>query len=314
MLKLNKIYNMDCREGLKKIAAGTVDTCITSPPYYGLRDYGHPAQLGMEPTPKQYVDNIVDICNGIYRALKPSGTLWINIGDSYASSAKNKTIVHQTKGSGLQGGKANQVASRKQPNKITGNLKPKDLIGIPWMVAFALRDAGWYLRQEIIWHKPNAMPESVNDRCTKAHEQLFLLSKNENYYWDKAAMIVPATSSRSQLKSHHNPANAKYDAAPSERWKDQFNGRQWGEEGTANRRSVWTIPTKPFTEAHFATFPEELIIPCVLATSHIGGGIILDPFMGAGTTALVAKKLQRSYIGFEINKQYITIANKRLKL
>jgi DNA modification methylase len=302
---MNKIINSDCIEGMKQLPGNSVDCCVTSPPYFGLRDYGHEGQIGLEETPEMFVDKMVEVFEQVKRVLKPEGTLWLNLGDSYAAN-RGYQVGNTVHGNlGKEDERFKGVGS-----KVPTGMKPKDLIGIPWMVAFALRSAGWYLRQDIIWAKPNPMPESVTDRCTKAHEYIFLLSKSSKYYYDAEA--IKTESERAGEKSYHNWNNPKYKAIVHERWKDQFDGRQWGGEGVANKRSVWTVTTKPFSEAHFATFPEDLIVDCIKAGCP-ENGTVLDPFMGAGTTALVARKLNRNYIGFELNAEYIKIAEKRLR-
>lgn len=333
-MELNKIYNQDCIEGLKGLTDGSVNCCITSPPYYGLRDYSVDGQIGLEKTPEEYIDKMVAVFNEVKRVLKKEGTLWLNIGDSYCAS---RTGSGDQASSTLQGGKSNQVEAGKRPNKRPGNgLKAKDLIGIPWMLAFALRSDGWYLRQDIIWHKPNPMPESVTDRCTKSHEYIFLLSKSAKYYYDQDAIkqLIQDSSVKRLLQNIENQNG-------SERVPGKTNGnmkavikgyKHRGEgdkklsghsgnfdsngvligDGKANKRSVWTVNTMPYSEAHFATFPEDLIVDCIKAGCP-EDGIILDPFMGAGTTGLVARKLHRNFIGFELNPEYIRIAERRLK-
>lgn len=333
---MNEIINSDCLEGIKMLHDNSVDCCITSPPYFGLRDYGMAGQMGLEETPELFIEKMVEVFEQVKRVLKPAGTLWINIGDSYASAGKNRTPEQAIKNSGVNGSLKSQMQLLKQQNKIVGDLKPKDLIGIPWMLAFALRSAGWYLRQDIIWHKPNPMPESVTDRCTKAHEYIFLLSKSMKYHYDHDAIKVEAKNpeddarriAQQHLANKSNPddkinglrarkSGNKERKPGSERGCPENSGSNvcssvpW-EGFKANKRSVWTVATKPFSEAHFATFPEELIVDCIKAGCPVGG-LILDPFMGAGTTALVARKLQRNYIGFELNHKYIKIAQKRLQ-
>jgi DNA modification methylase len=268
-MKQNTIYEGDCIETMKQWDAGCVQTCITSPPYYGLRDYGHEGQIGLEETPEAFVAKMVEVFREVQRVLRDEVTLWLNLGDSYAGSG----------GAGNQFGQLDKgLAKYKQSGKPKEiGLKPKDLIGIPWMVAFALRADGWYLRQDIIWNKPNPMPESVRDRCTKAHEYMFLLSKSEKYFFDNEAMKEPAVD---------------------------------GE--TRNRRSVWTVATRPYKGAHFATFPPALIEPCILAGSR-PNDIVLDPFMGSGTTAVVAVKHGRRYIGCELNEEYGDLQDERIR-
>jgi DNA modification methylase len=298
---INEIKNIDCLQGLKELPDCSVNCCVTSPPYYGLRDYGHDGQIGLEETPELYVQKMTEVFREVRRVLKDDGTLWLNLGDSYNGVGQKN---EQQAGSPKQ--KTNKGALCQSAKNIQG-IKPKDLIGIPWMVAFALRADGWYLRQDIIWHKPNPMPESVTDRCTKSHEYIFLLSKSARYYYDADAI------KEKMVGAPHNPGNkAKPDAGHlrNDFGTDRMD-KVWGKDGMANKRSVWTVTTKPFSEAHFATFPEDLIVPCIKAGCP-EGGIVLDPFMGAGTTAVVARKLNRNYTGFELNPDYIKIAGKRL--
>ena len=295
MMEVNKIYNLNCNDGLLLLGNNSIDCCITSPPYWGLRDYGVVGQLGLEKTPEEYVLNLIKVLTEVKRVLKPSGTLWLNLGDSYAGSGK---------GIGSNHGKS--VISDENIKKTDWknlSFKPKDLIGIPWMVAFALRADGWYLRQDIIWNKPNPMPESMSDRCTKAHEYIFLLTKNRKYYFDNEAIKTPSKDPNDDRGSRKNRKRFP---------TTMVNGiRKSGTYEMANKRSVWTVNTKPYKEAHFATFPEDLIIDCIKAGCP-ENGIVLDPFMGAGTTAVVAKKLNRNFIGFELNNQYVEISEKRL--
>lgn len=330
-LCLNKILNQDAREGLKGLPDQSVNCCVTSPPYFGLRDYGMQDQIGLEETPGAYVAEMVAVFGEVKRILRDDGTLWLNIGDSYASTAQG------TYGSPLHLPGLNKDVANARANyrpKLSG-IKPKDMIGIPWMLAFALRADGWYLRQDIIWAKPNPMPESVTDRPTKAHEYIFLLSKSPRYYYDyESIRTEPKDSSlarwnqdlESQVGSDRVPGktngNMKAVGGPDKqrghsRRHAGFNDR-WDNMTTAeqvalgaNKRSVWNVATKPFSDAHFATFPEELIVDCIKAGCPIDG-VVLDPFMGAGTTALVARKLNRNFIGFELNPDYVRIAEKRL--
>jgi DNA modification methylase len=320
-MEQNKIYNTDCLEGLRTIADNSIDCCVTSPPYFGLRDYGHEGQIGLEETPEMYVDKIVQVFEEVRRVLKKEGTLWLNLGDSYASN---------TKGSGGINGKSKtNKGCYYDVRKFNHGLKEKDLMGIPWMVAFALRSHGWYLRQDIIWHKPNPMPESVTDRCTKAHEYIFLMSKGNKYYYDQDAIKVAALNPEDderrimqqtwdnkntpdKLRNGFRPRKRPNGLSSEDEKKGHFGYTSCGISDKANKRSVWTITTKPYSEAHFATFPEDLIVDCIKAGCP-EGGIVLDPFMGAGTTALVARKLNRNFIGFELNEEYIRIANNRLR-
>jgi len=305
-MKINTIINSDCLIGLKELPDECVDCCVTSPPYYGLRDYGVDGQIGLEETPEAYVLKLVELFREVRRVLKKEGTLWLNLGDSYAGSGKGSNpdgTIHPSSLKGIQGTHKGTIEGIKKPQKAKEiGLKPKDLIGIPWMVAFALRADGWYLRQDIIWNKPNPMPESVTDRCTKAHEYIFLLSKSQQYYYD-------ADTVKEKEKSVH-----KGDSVGGRKYVDVGlqGGSSFFSSGFANKRSVWTVTTKPFSEAHFATFPEDLIAPCIKAGCP-EKGIVLDPFMGAGTTAVVCKKLHRNYIGFELNSKYIKIAEKRIR-
>lgn len=295
----------DCLGSLRMLSTGSVHTCVTSPPYFGLRDYGHDGQIGLEETPAQFVAKLVEVFAEVQRVLRDDGTLWLNLGDSYNSGASGGLG-----GSTLGGGQANQAqsnrsGSRKKNGKIEG-IKHKDLIGIPWRVAFALQDFGWYLRQEIIWHKPNPMPESVTDRCTKAHEHIFLLSKSPRYYFDYEAIKEPAVGGQSGNKKRIDSAER---GCP--RSGGVASGIPWVGSDTRNRRSVWTVPTRPFKGAHFATFPEQLIEPCILAGAP-AGGVVLDPFMGAGTTAVVAERIGRQWVGCELNPTYADMALDRI--
>lgn len=286
----------------------SMNMCVTSPPYWGLRDYGHEGQLGLESTPEQYVANMVEVFREVKRVLRDDGTLWLNIGDSYNSGASGGLG-----GSTLGGGQTNQAQSnrseaKKQQPKVDG-LKHKDLVGIPWMLAFALRADGWYLRQDIIWHKPNPMPESVTDRCTKAHEYLFLLSKSERYYYDSEAMQEQATG-RDPGNKKHKYAEA-YVKSETEEHRNKAGLNIVGARKTRNRRSIWTVSTRPYRGAHFATFPPALIEPCILAGCP-KGGTVLDPFGGSGTTAEVALKNGRSVVLNELNPEYIKMAEVRI--
>lgn len=285
----------DCRRELQKIADCSVHTCVTSPPYFGLRDYGHADQIGLEPTPDQFVAAMVEVFREVKRVLRDDGTLWLNLGDSY-----NNFRV-STNGQSLHKGDTRGKFTGRRP--VDNNLKEKDLIGIPWRVAFALQADGWYLRQDIIWHKPNPMPESVTDRCTKAHEYIFLLSKSPRYYFDSEAIKEDAVK---------GAAGSRFDTGKT---ADHQLGRSQpgdrSDDGKRNRRSVWTVSTKPFKGAHFATFPPDLIQPCVLAGAPVGG-IVLDPFGGAGTTGLVANRTGRRSILCELNYDYAAIMAERL--
>jgi len=312
MLELNKIYNMDCLEGLKQLDDNSINCCVTSPPYWGLRDYGVKGQLGLESTPEEYVEKMVQVFQEVRRVLRDDGTLWLNLGDSYATHAgKSQTAGQFGKTKVTKGFDDIFTTNKYKAGAKAVGLKEKDLVGIPWMVAFALRADGWYLRQDIIWHKPNPMPESVKDRCTKAHEYIFLLSKNRKYYFDNEAIKEDAKSEsekrykstfytgKKEISGQGRPGNAS-NTPGYKKWT-----------GKRNKRSVWTVTTKPFKEAHFATFPPDLIEPCILAGCP-EGGVVLDPFMGSGTTALVAMQNRRNFIGFELNPEYIKLAKKRI--
>jgi len=288
--------------------------CVTSPPYFGLRDYGHPGQLGLEQTPEQYVAAMVEVFRCVRDVLADDGTLWLNIGDSYAKGGKQQMGRRDERPEYLEK-RAERFGTGKEKALAGGNLesfrsvdfgcKPKDLIGIPWMLAFALRADGWFLRQDIIWHKPNPMPESVRDRCTKAHEYVFLLSKSERYFFDAEAIKEPAvTVGDTRHLRRDKTADARL--SPSGR---EGNGKP--QPATRNRRSVWTVTTRPYKGAHFATFPPALIEPCILAGSR-PGDIVLDPFMGSGTTAAVALQHGRQYLGCELNPAYQPLQDARI--
>lgn len=273
-----------------------VQTCVTSPPYFGLRDYGHDGQIGLEETPEQYIEAMVKVFSCVKNILADDGTLWLNIGDSYAGNNSQAS----------NNGRAGFGNARERVVNRTGEgLKTKDLIGIPWMLAFALRADGWYLRQDIIWHKPNPMPESVTDRCTKAHEYIFLMSKSPKYYYDFEAIKEEGVIAAGTLaaKGSAERQNQKGVNARPPEYKEY--------DGQRNKRSVWTVTTKPYEGAHFAVFPTDLIEPCILAGAPVGG-VVLDPFMGSGTTAQVAQSLGRQYLGCELNPEYAPLQKKRL--
>lgn len=270
------IYTGDALECLRQLPDKCVQCCVTSPPYYNLRDYGVDGQIGLEDTPEKYIEKLVDVFGEVKRVLKNDGTCWVNIGDSYAAGGRGENRHHREKMS-----IKTSIGQSLGPKKPTGDLKKKDLIGIPWMLAFALRSNGWYLRSEIIWHKLNAMPESVTDRPSKAHEQIFLLSKSQKYYYDADAIKEKSILGGSI---------------------DEFR----------NKRSVWSLPTIPYTGSHFAVFPPLLIEPCILAGSQ-SGDLILDPFFGSGTTGEVALKHGRKVIGIELNPEYTQLWTARVK-
>ncbi len=285
---------------MRAMPSQSIHCCVTSPPYYGLRDYGVDGQIGLEETPEAYIARLVEVFREVRRVLKDDGTLWVNIGDSYAGNANSG-------GSNAnEGGPAVRIAGLK-PKRGEG-VKQKDLLGIPWMLAFALRADGWYLRSEIIWHKPNPMPESVKDRPTKAHEQIFLLSKSPKYFYDADAVREPAQNrpfdpTLKAIKRHGTAWLNNAYAPGASGFGNHPNGR--------NRRSVWTVAPKPYKEAHFATFPPDLIKPCILAGCP-EGGTVLDPFGGSGTTAQVAIENRRNAVLIELNIDYVELAQKRL--
>jgi DNA modification methylase len=297
------IHNGDCIEVLRTIPDESVQCCVTSPPYWGLRDYGHNAQIGLEATPEAYVGRMVEVFREVRRVLRDDGTLWLNLGDSYANPGGGKmawsTPTEQAK---------KRVECADVPSRDVSSLKPKDLCGIPWRVAFALQADGWYLRQDIIWHKPNPMPESVTDRCTKAHEYVFLMAKSQRYYYDAEAIDEPLAG------VPHAPGNkaTKEDGHLRNDFGTEAVNRLWGESGRRNRRSVWTVCTKPYSGAHFAVMPPDLVKPCILAGCP-EGGVVLDPFMGSGTVAAVAQDAGRLAIGIELNPEYCKLIAKRFK-
>lgn len=338
-MEINSIFEGDILEGLSQLEGNSIDCCVTSPPYWNLRDYKMENQLGMEKTPEEYISKMVTVFHEVKRVLRDIGTLWLNVGDSYAAQGKNRTEAQAIAKSTLRGSTDSQLASLKQASKIVSGLKPKDLIGIPWMLAFALRADGWYLRSDIIWNKPNCMPESVTDRPTKSHEYIFLLSKSEQYWYDHQAIKTRVKESsllrldqnvnnQSPAKSNGNMkavmggqanirefrdkqrGHSKRHQGFNERW-DQMTTSEQASMG-ANKRSVWTIAPAQFKGAHFATFPPELIVDCIKAGCP-SGGLVLDPFMGSGTTAIVARKLNRNYLGIELNPQYVAMANHRIQ-
>lgn len=349
---LNKIINGDCLEVMKTMPDGLVNCIVTSPPYWGLRDYGVEGQLGLESTPEEYTSKMVAIFREARRVLRDDGTLWLNLGDTYAGNRSYQVPdnKHCTVGNTI-----GMTVSRRRDNALiprsdlcVSGLKNKDMVGIPWRVAFALQADGWYLRSEIIWHKPNPMPESVTDRPTKAHEYIFLLSKSAQYFYDAEAIkeesVYQGDDRKGRASKDHKcmPDAMKNGIRPPKSFKgSQFNtgktaihqlGRSSGrprvtgnlpgldDQGRAcngpgqemrNKRSVWTVTTHPYNEAHFATFPPELIKPCILAGCP-ENGIVLDPFFGAGTTGVVCADLGRNYIGIELNPEYVAMAEQRI--
>jgi len=315
------LYIGDALEALKAIPDKSAQMCITSPPYYGLRNYGAAGQIGLERTPDEYIARLVEVFHEVKRILKDDGTLWINVGDSYAGSGKGQT----------KNGDRNKIVNKLNGMKLVTRkpadmgVKPKDLIGIPWMLAFALRADGWFLRQDIIWKKPNPMPESVKDRCTKSHEYIFLLSKSGRYYYDAGAIAEPSTTrenrpagiARERLYGYDSKQNKireglglKLPNSAAEPKRDH------GDDScdlplTRNRRDVWTIKTKPYSGAHFAVFPPEIPRLCILAGSR-RGDIVLDPFAGSGKTGAVAISLRRKAVLCELNADYATLIRERI--
>jgi len=347
-MEINTIAHGDALACLRELPDESVHCCVTSPPYWGLRDYGVAGQLGLEKTPEEYVAKMVEVFREVRRVLRNDGTLWLNLGDSYASSgsgswgSSGKSTL--TTGS-RRGAWAPGNAIGKTPSRDCSGFKSKDLIGIPWRVAFALQADGWWLRQDIIWHKPNTMPESVRDRCTKAHEYIFMLSKSARYYYDADAIKEPGVSETTKMPdgwdtgpgahgTFHRDGREKGRKALPEtqsnlatyRDKQRGHGRRYAgfndrwdalsrDEQCAlmrNKRSVWTVATAPFKEAHFATFPPDLITPCILAGCP-EGGTVLDPFGGSGTTAEVALKTGRKFYLIELSADYIALAQKRIR-
>jgi DNA modification methylase len=284
----------DNRARLRELPDQSVQMCVTSPPYFGLRDYGHDGQIGLEATPDAFVAELVGVFREVKRVLRDDGTLWLNLGDSYTGAANSGGANKN------DGGPAYRVGNL--PPKQGNGLKSKDLIGIPWRVAFALQADGWYLRSDIIWHKPNPMPESVTDRPTKSHEYIFLLTKSEWYYYDAAAVAEPAQDGAKAFNG--SPTYADGD-------RNDAGRRDKNAIETRNKRSVWTVSTSPYKGAHFATFPPALIEPCIKAGSR-EGDVVLDPFGGAGTTGLVADRLGRSSVLCELNPTYAKMAADRI--
>lgn len=327
-----QIITGEATEALRLLPSGCCSTCVTSPPYYGLRNYGEDGQIGLEKTPEEYTRRLVEVFREVRRVLKDDGTLWLNIGDSYAASGKgrNRNGLFNEKAENIQS--SGQRKSRIRRTCEGNGLKRKDLIGIPWLLAFALRADGWYLRSDIIWQKPNAMPESVKDRPTRAHEYIFLLSKSEHYHYDAEAVMEPAVGFYNAA-----PAGSKGTGKPNARRRGnsrtfrgggaythdqaaensasverESHGLTPNETGKRNRRTVWTIATRPYKGAHFATFPEELVQPCILAGSR-PGDTILDPFCGSGTTGAVAIQEGRDFIGIDINPEYSKMSEQRIR-
>lgn len=292
-----RILTGDCRETLRSLADGSVQCAVTSPPYWGLRDYGHEGQLGLEATPQEYVERMVDVFREVRRVLRDDGTLWLNVGDSYARSP-NKG------GTGTPNGRNDPKMGYTGAKPLSDGLKPKDLVGIPWRIAFALQADGWWLRQDIIWSKPNPMPESVRDRCTKAHEYLFLLTKSERYFFNSGSIKEPAVAG-------HN--GSRFDSGKTREAKpNHVQSGDRADDGTRNKRSVWQIATQPYNGAHFAVMPPALVEPCILAGSR-AGDTVLDPFGGSGTVGMVANWLGRDSILCELSPEYVALIEERVR-
>lgn len=328
---MTQIIIGDALERLKTLPSDSVDCCVTSPPYYALRDYGVDGQIGLEETPETYIDRLVEVFREVRRVLKNNGTLWVNIADSYAGSGKGAASYPENAKKYKQSTSHGMLGAEKTTKAKTPGIKPKDLIGIPWMLAFALRADGWYLRQDIIWQKPNAMPESVKDRCTKCHEYIFLLSKSRSYYFDGEAISEPCSESSVKRYQQNIEEQAgslgpcknngamkaalpryggkKYTENPDQFYRTK-SGTMYDPQLRRNKRDVWTISTAAFKGAHFATFPRKLIEPCILAGCPIGG-TVLDPFIGSGTTAEVAQDLGRNCIGIDLNESSLVFCRDR---
>lgn len=298
------ILHGDCLDQLKTLDDQSIHTCITSPPYWGLRDYGNDDQLGLESSPDEYINNMVAVFREVKRVLRDDGTLWLNLGDTYGRQ------VGRGFNTNASVGKTNRVTKMQEQHgdiKVKTNLPKKNLLGMPWRVALALQADGWILRQDIIWHKPNPMPESVRDRCTKAHEYIFLMAKQQKYYFDNDAIKEDAKYPNGPVAPEKIKKGVGMHGMHTREGLSKLGARD-----KRNKRSVWKVTTKPFKEAHFATFPMDLIEPCVLAGSPVDGWV-LDPFGGAGTTGLVADKHKRHAVLIEISKDYIEIAKKRME-
>jgi DNA modification methylase len=288
----------DAVEVLRALPEKYARCCVTSPPYWGLRNYNAEGQIGLEESPEEYVERLVSVFREVRRVLADDGTLWVNLGDTFAANRSYQ--VASTKG----GAKHGEAQDRSGGMRVPRGMKAKDLIGIPWLVAFALRADGWYLRSEIVWDKPNAMPSSVTDRPTRSHEQIFLLTKSPRYYYDHEAVKEEAVCKHPSGNGFKRPQRVCVGGRGNE--------KQWEPTEKRNRRSVWSVNTKPYKEAHFAVFPPDLIEPCILAGSS-EGDVVLDPFSGSGTTGEVALKHGRFYVGIDLNPDYNTLAEKRLR-
>jgi DNA modification methylase len=303
------IHNGNCLDVLKTLPDESVHCCVTSPPYWGLRDYGHDDQIGLESTPEEYVSQMVAVFREVRRVLRDDGTMWLNLGDSYGGAKGDtltgfgRSVKNEGRGGLVAGGRVTKCSS----------LKPKDLVGIPWRVAFALQADGWYLRQDIIWHKPNPMPESVRDRCTKAHEYVFLMAKSERYFYDADAIAEPAVYAGTEQSFSSPYKNAGRGSGKQASGNEKEGAQPITLGDTRNRRSVWSVSTKPYAGAHFAVMPPDLVEPCIKAGCPVGG-TVLDPFNGSATVGLVALQLQRQYLGIELNPEYCELSVKRISM
>lgn len=307
MTYIDRVFNHSC-ETMAEIPDGVVHTCVTSPPYWGLRDYGIAGQVGLEETVAEYTDRLLRIFREVRRVLREDGSVWLNIGDCFASSwsCGRRNVVGN-------GSMANGKREAR-PNRLHADLKEKDLVGLPWEVAFALRRDGWHLRCDVVWHKPNGMPDGATDRPTRNHEYVFLLTKRHKYYYNADAIREQDTERHTDGKTWDE---RKAEGAPMRH--GALGASAWGDgdfathPNGANKRSVWTIATSPYSGAHFATFPPDLIRPCILAGSP-ADGLVLDPFMGSGTTARVALEHGRHFVGYELNPDYCRLIQDRLGL
>lgn len=324
MNEVNRLFIGDCKSILPTLEAKSVQTVVTSPPYFGLRDYGVAGQFGQETSVEKYVENLVSVFREIRRVLKDDGTVWLNLGDSYAGSGKNRNAAGESYGF-KSACKQSTVKGRLQGNlkktPLSGSLKSKDLIGVPWRVAFALQEDGWYLRQDIIWHKPNVMPEPVKDRCTKSHEYLFLLSKSRRYYFDHKAIQEDSVTFENRLPAivrnrkygYNSKLNTVLTQFGRKRTSSVVSADANADITKRNKRDVWTINTESYKGAHFAAFPLRLVMPCILAGSR-AGDTVLDPFFGSGTVAEAAALLGRGWLGIELNPAYEPLYKERLAL
>ena len=310
-MEKSRIICADAVEGLKQIADNTVRTCITSPPYYGLRDYGMDGQIGIEPTPEAFIERLVAVFREVKRVLKDDGTLWVNISDSYATHASaSKEYSHNFRQADVAAD--NGIGTMKKPTAHSMGLKEKDMIGIPWMLAFALRADGWYLRSDIIWRKTNGLPEPVKDRPAKGYEHIFLLAKSHKYFYDADAVKQPCCAETMARYGRAHSTSNKHALFTTQPINSKSTESISEDRKTKNMKDVWDIPTNSYrVDAHFAMFPEKLVEPCILAGSEVGD-FVLDPFFGSGTTGAVAKRLGRKYIGVELNPEYAKLAQQRI--